>query len=217
MSIECENVSKAYGEDPVLEGVSLRIEPGDSLAVTGASGCGKSTLLSLLGLLMEPTRGEILFRGKRVSALSDDAKARIRNSQFGFVFQNPQLIGSLSVLDNVLVPARLARRGGMRPKAEHLLEGLGLENRLRYLPHRLSIGQKRRAALARALLLDPTFVFADEPTNDLDPGLAAGVSDTLFDLPPEGKALVIVTHDAALAGRASRTIRICGGKVGGPS
>jgi ABC-type lipoprotein export system ATPase subunit len=213
LAIESVNVTKAYGEDTILEGVSLKIHSGASLAISGASGCGKSTLLSLFGLLLQPTAGEILFRGRKTSELTDNERAGIRNGQLGFVFQNPQLIGTLSVLDNVLVPARLARRRDLRSKAERLLEYLGLDNRLEHLPHRLSVGQKRRVAIARALLLDPAVVLADEPTNDLDPELAARVSDILFDLPPAGKALVVVTHDECLARRASRRVRICDGMV----
>ena len=213
LTVESVNVTKNYGEDTVLDGVSLKIEAGTSLAVAGTSGCGKSTFLSLLGLLLEPTEGEILFGGKKTSQLTDNERASIRNGQLGFVFQNPQLIGTLSVLENVLVPARLAGKRNLGSKAERLLEHLGLENRLKHLPYRLSVGQKRRVAVARALLLDPAVILADEPTNDLDPELAERVSNLLFDLPPEGKALVVVTHDENLARRASRSVRIRNGKV----
>ena len=208
MLLESVNISKRYNGDAILNEVSLRIEQGESVAVTGASGCGKSTLLSLLGLLLDPTQGEVRFRDKKTSELSDDEKSRVRNAHFGFIFQNPQLIGSLSVLDNVLVPAALARRSKMQTQAVALLEDLGLRHRLKHLPSQLSIGQKRRVAIARALLLDPVVIFADEPTNDLDSEHAARIGDLLFDLPSKGKALVLVTHDPKLMKRASRTVQI---------
>ncbi len=213
MLLEAIEISKKYNNETVLREVSLAIEPGDFLAVTGPSGSGKSTLLSLLGLLLQPTGGEVLFKGQKVSELSDDARSQLRNRSFGFVFQNPQLIGSLSVLDNVLVPALLARKRGLEPKAEKLLKDLGLKNRLSYLPYQLSIGQKRRVAVARALLLDPVVVFADEPTNDLDPERAAWIGEYLMELPKAGGALILATHDVRLAGKAGRVVQIVEGGV----
>lgn len=213
MLLEAVNVSKMYDREVILKDVSVGIREGESLAITGLSGSGKSTLLAILGLLLKPVAGEVLFQEQRISGLSDNEKSRLRNCHFGFIFQNPQLIGSLTVLDNVLVPARLARKGNLQKKAEKLLTELGLGNRLRYLPHQLSIGQKRRVAVARALLLDPVLVLADEPTNDLDPGSAALVSDFLFELPRQGKALVLVTHDARLAGKADRAVQILEGRL----
>lgn len=211
--LEAGNISKKYDGQDVLKGVSLGIEQGESLAITGPSGSGKSTLLSLLGLLLHPTEGEVLYKGQQVSGLSDDERSQLRNASFGFIFQNPQLIGSLSVLDNVLVPARLARRRDLEPRAEKILTDLGLKNRLHYLPHQLSIGQKRRVAVARALILDPLVIFADEPTNDLDPERAAWIGKFLFELPERGRALVLVTHDSRLVGKAGRAIRIVEGRV----
>lgn len=213
MLLEAVHVSKTYGREVVLKDVSVGVRRGESLAVTGLSGSGKSTLLAVLGLLLEPAEGEVLFQRQKVAGLSDHEKSRLRNCHFGFIFQNPQLIGSLSVLDNVLVPARLARKGNLQKKAEKLLKELGLGNRLRHLPHQLSIGQKRRAAVARALLLDPVLVLADEPTNDLDPGSAAVVGNFLFELPRNNKALVLVTHDAPLAGQADRAVQISAGRI----
>jgi ABC-type lipoprotein export system ATPase subunit len=156
---------------------------------------------------------QVLFKGQKVSELSDDAKSQLRNRSFGFVFQNPQLIGSLSVLDNVLVPALLARKRGLEPKAEKLLKDLGLKNRLSYLPYQLSIGQKRRVAVARALLLDPVVVFADEPTNDLDPERAAWIGEYLMELPKAGGALILATHDVRPTGKAGRVVQIVEGEV----
>ena len=208
MALLADRISKQYDDEPVLQDVSLEVVEGESLAVTGPSGSGKSTLLSILGLLLLPTQGDVVFQGQRTAALSDDARSRLRNCSFGFIFQSPQLIGSLSVLDNVLVPARLARRRNQEAKARQTLADIGLQHRLTYFPHQLSIGQKRRVAIARALLLDPVVIFADEPTNDLDPERAAWVGDFLFSLPQQGRALVMATHDTRLAARADRVIRI---------
>ncbi len=213
MLLEAINISKQYGNEVVLKDVSLGIEQGSSLVITGPSGSGKSTLLSILGLLLQPTAGEVLFKGRDVSGFSDDERSRLRNSSFGFVFQSPQLIGSLSVLDNVLVPAQLARKRSLETKAATILKDLGLKNRLDYLPYQLSIGQKRRVAVARALLLDPMVIFADEPTNDLDPERAAWIGEFLFELPRQERALVLVTHDTRLAGKADRAVQIVDSRV----
>ncbi|MGD0154114.1 MAG: ABC transporter ATP-binding protein [Thermacetogeniaceae bacterium] len=213
MLLEAVNISKKYDNEVVLKEVSLGIEQGSSLVITGPSGSGKSTLLSILGLLLQPTEGEVLYNGRKVSDLSDDERSRLRNRSFGFIFQSPQLIGSLSVLDNVLVPARLARKRSLEAKAETILKDLGLKNRLDYLPYQLSIGQKRRVAVARALLLDPIVIFADEPTNDLDPERAAWIGEFLFELPRKERALVLVTHDTRLASKADRAVQIIDNRV----
>lgn len=213
MLIEARNVTKTYGNDTILDKVSLGIAAGESLAVTGPSGSGKSTLMSMLGLLLQPTEGDLFFEGRKVTELSDDDRSRLRNRSYGFIFQNPQLIGSLSVLENVLVPARLARKRGQEKAAGRALEVLGLSHRLRHLPHQLSIGQKRRVAIARALLLEPAVIFADEPTNDLDQELAVRIGEFLLELPRKGCALVLVTHDADLAIQADRAVHIEEGAV----
>ena len=210
MLLQAVNVSRSFGSEEILRDLSFDVPLGESLAITGPSGSGKSTLMSLLGLLLEPTSGEIRFEGTNTKALSDEQRSRLRNRSFGFIFQNPQLIGSLSVLHNVLVPARLARKRGMEDEAIRLLTKLGLAHRLEHLPHQLSIGQKRRVAVARALLLQPAVVFADEPTNDLDAERAGELSELLLTLPKQGHALVLVTHDCALAGRADHSIELAG-------
>lgn len=210
MLLSAKDVSKTYGEETILQGVSLQLDAGQSLAVTGPSGSGKSTLLSLLGLLLSPSGGEIWFKGQNTGKLAGNQQDRLRNKEFGFIFQSASLIGSLSVLDNVLVPAYLARKTPMKEKAVQLLDELGLGHRLDYYPSELSVGQKRRVAIARALLLNPTVVFADEPTNDLDPQLSSWVGDYLFSLPQKGCALVIVTHDRHLAARADKVAAIAG-------
>ena len=213
MLLQAVNVSRSFGRDEILRDICLDLGPGESLAITGPSGSGKSTLLSLLGLLLEPTSGEVLFEGKTTRTLSDDQRSRLRNRSFGFIFQNPQLIGSLSVLHNVLVPARLARKRGLEDEARRLLTTLGLSHRLEHLPHQLSIGQKRRVAVARALLLEPVVVFADEPTNDLDAERAGQLGELLYQLPGQGRALVLVTHDRGLVGRADHTVDLSGART----
>ncbi|HBC94501.1 MAG TPA: ABC transporter ATP-binding protein [Pelotomaculum sp.] len=212
--LEAVNISKIYGLETVFHEVSLSIQAGESLAITGLSGSGKSTLLSVLGLLLEPNQGKVFFQGQNVSDWHDNEKSRLRNNFFGFIFQYPQLIGSLSVLENILVPARLARRANCKKKAEEVLHDLGMQNRITHLPHQLSIGQKRRVAIARAVLLEPLVILADEPTNDLDPDLAARVGEFLFELPKKGNALILVTHDLSLAQKASKVVRLVNGKVG---
>lgn len=213
MLLEATGITKRFGNETILRDLSLAVAAGESLAITGPSGSGKSTLLSILGALLQPTEGEVRFDGEPVSRFSDDERSRLRNRFFGFIFQNPQLIGSLSVLDNVLVPARLARNRGATTSALRLLEEFGLGHRLAHLPHQLSIGQKRRVAMARALLLEPAVVFADEPTNDLDEELAERIGDSLLDLPARGGAVILVTHDHRLARRATRTLCLVGGEL----
>lgn len=208
MLISVKNMQKAFGAEVILQDVSLDLDKGQSLVITGPSGSGKSTLLSLLGLLLHPTRGEFRFKGKNVMAMAEDERDHLRNKAFGFIFQSANLIGSLTVLDNVLVPALLARRSNLQSRAREILAELGLGHRLDYFPHELSVGQKRRAAVARALLLEPEVIFADEPTNDLDPERAEQLGQFLFALPGRGTSLVLVTHDVRLAAGGERVMKI---------
>jgi putative ABC transport system ATP-binding protein len=231
------------GTDSILDDVSLDIHAGESVAIVGPSGSGKTTLLGILALLLEPTSGVLRVAGLDATALSDAERSALRNRFFGFVFQTAQLVGSLSVLDNVLLPSLLGtdkhglsqtitdghgqtrspnpsqsvvvreKSVSVRPRALDLLAKLDLSAHAAHLPHQLSQGQRRRAALARALLLSPAIVVADEPTNDLDPRNAARVADFLFALPAEGHALLLVTHDAALAARAGRTLQLSNGRL----
>ena len=201
--LEAWGVSRKYGSETILNDVSLRVRAGEVTTIVGPSGSGKTTLLALLALLLEPSSGEIWVGGRKATGLSDSERSHLRNTFYGFIFQTAQLVGSLSVLDNVLLPAILA--GNTREKAgvaRELLDRLGLGPRATFLPHQLSLGQKRRVAIARALLLRPTVILADEPTNDLDARRASQVADFLLALPSEGYALVLVTHDRALAERA---------------
>lgn len=212
--ISAERVGRAYGVETILEDVSLKIRSGELMTVVGPSGSGKTTLLALLALLLEPTSGRILVDGRDAGSLSDAERSRLRNDFYGFVFQTAQLVGSLSVLDNVLLPATLKGIAKQkRDQARVLLDRLGLASRARFLPHQLSLGQKRRVALARALVLQPPVILADEPTNDLDPKRARQIADFLLDLPREGYAVVLVTHDEALSERAGNRHQIDAGRL----
>ncbi len=211
MLLSAKNIGKTYGQEKILEGITLELDAGQSLVVIGPSGSGKSTLLSILGGMLSPTEGEVWYKNENLGKLREDRQDRLRNREFGFIFQSANLIGSLTVLDNVLVPAYLAKNTQMKEKAVNLLNELELGHRLDYYPNELSVGQKRRVAIARALLLDPAVVFADEPTNDLDPQLSSWVGDYLFCLPAKGCALVVVTHDMELASRADKIIAIGAG------
>lgn len=208
MILKGEALCKSYGEEIILDSTDLEIWSGESVAITGESGSGKSTLISVMGLLLEPDSGSVCLDGTDLLALDDRGRSKIRNSNFGFIFQHTQLIGSVTVFDNVLIPALIAGKRGMEDEARKLLDDLGLSHRIGHYPHQLSIGQKRRVTLARALLLEPDIIFADEPTNDLDAENVDLVGDRLFSLADQGRALVVVTHDSELAKRADRIISI---------
>lgn len=215
--LEAQNVSRTYGSETILDNVSLQVRAGEVTTIVGPSGSGKTTLLALLALLLEPTSGRICVAGRDAAALSDRERSRLRNEFYGFIFQSAQLVGALSVLDNVLLPAFLAGKAReSRTVARELLQRLGLGARADFLPHQLSLGQRRRVALARALLLRPTVILADEPTNDLDARRASQVADFLLELPSEGYALVLVTHDRQLAERAGNRWEIHEGKLTPP-
>lgn len=203
--LAAHQLEKRYGNETIFRDVSLELHPAESVSIVGPSGSGKTTLLFLLGLLAQPTSGELWLDGILTNSLSDKEKSALRNEKIGFVLQNSQLIGTLSVLDNVLCPTFFAKNKSSRlAKAQELLAQMGLEHRMHHLPSQLSLGQKRRVALARALIMEPQLILADEPTNDLDPERAAQVADFLFSLPKHGISLVLVTHDPQLASRAQR-------------
>ena len=215
--LEAEKVSRRYGTETILDRVSLQVRAGEITTIVGPSGSGKTTLLALLALLLEPSSGQIRVAGRAAGKLADAERSHLRNTFYGFVFQTAQLVGSLSVLDNVLLPALLAGKAReKRAVARELLDRLGLSARADFLPHQLSLGQKRRVALARALLLRPAVILADEPTNDLDARRAAQVADFLLGLPADGYALVLVTHDTQLAERAGNRWLINEGRLTPP-
>ncbi len=217
--IQLEAVTKVFLTDEVethaLAGIHLEIKSGEYVSIAGPSGCGKSTLLSILGLLDSPTDGTYLLSGRPVQHLSLADRARIRNREIGFIFQSFNLIGDLTVFENVELP--LTYRG--MPAAErqaavtHALDKVGMTNRARHLPSQLSGGQQQRVAVARALAGNPAVLLADEPTGNLDSKNGDSVMQLLTDLHRGGATIVMVTHDARFARHADRTIHMFDGRV----
>jgi putative ABC transport system ATP-binding protein len=193
----------------ILQGVNLEVAPGATVAIVGASGSGKTTLLSLLAGLDSPTAGEIHLAGARLDQLDEDARAQRRAGTVGFVFQSFQLLSGFTALENVMLPAELARRSDPRERAREALRRVGLAERLNHYPHQLSGGEQQRVAIARAFAGDPQILFADEPTGNLDTATGAVIIDLLFELNAQSNAtLVLVTHDEALARRCARVLTL---------
>ncbi len=221
--LSVQDVTRVYptaaGPLTVLRSASFDLAAGETLALVGPSGSGKTTLLGLCAGLDRPTSGEVRLDGRALGPLDEDARARVRNEVSGFVFQNFQLIPSLTALENVLVPLELRglRGPAMRAaedRARALLERVGLRDRLDHLPIQLSGGEQQRVALARAFVTEPRVLFCDEPTGNLDAATAAVVVDLIFELNREkGATLVLVTHDADLAARCGRVLRLRGGEI----
>lgn len=216
-ALELHDVSRHYGdgdtEIKALDRVSLRVAPGELVAIMGPSGSGKSTLLACAAGLDTVTAGQVSIGGRDITGLSDDALTETRRSSIGFVFQSYNLLPSLSAIDNIRLPFVI---GGERPDHERidaLVDRLGIRDRLDHLPSALSGGQQQRVAIARALATNPKVVFADEPTGALDTASAAEVLDLLVEEAARGQAIVIVTHDPAVAARADRTVRLRDGRV----
>ncbi len=213
-------VHKAYriGKRPVevLQGVNLAVAPGDFVALRGASGAGKSTLLQLLGGLDTPTAGDIFFDDRRLAALSARELARFRNEKIGFIFQAYHLLPELDALENVCLPARLARQpaGTAERRGRELLARVGLGHRLDHRPSEMSGGEQQRVAIARALMKDPELILADEPTGNLDSHTGEGIIELLCRLQAERRAtLVIATHDSRVAARAPRILDLVDGVI----
>ena len=217
--IEVEAVHRRYpmnGEVVhALAGIDLSIGSGEFVAVTGPSGSGKSSLLNLLGCLDRPDAGRYRLEGQDVSQLDDEATSDIRNRRIGFVFQSFHLLPRLTVLENVMLPLRFSRTPNAQAlaHAESLLARVGLSDRQNHRPNQLSGGQMQRAAIARALLMRPALLLADEPTGNLDSKSADDVLDLFQDVHASGQTVVLVTHDADVAARAQRRIRLHDGKV----
>lgn len=215
--LELHQITKLYGTDTILSDISLTLETGKALALTGQSGSGKTTLLSIIGLLQQATSGKVIVKGQDISSASVEERAKLRAKYFGFVFQRSRLISSLTTLENVMLPAHFARTGKTaETDARQLLDRFELTHRINHLPQELSLGQLRRVALARALLLKPAILLADEPTNDLDPTLAASVADSLLQVRAAGSSVIIVTHDPQLAARADLTVQLLNGRLAIP-
>jgi putative ABC transport system ATP-binding protein len=216
--LDARNLSKvvpsAEGELTILHDLSLSLAKGDSLAIVGSSGSGKSTLLGLLAGLDLPSNGDVSLAGRSLSNLDEDERARVRAEHVGFVFQSFQLLDNLNALENVMLPLELEGQRDARARARHLLDRVGLGQRLSHYPRQLSGGEQQRVAIARAFAAEPDVLFADEPTGNLDSHTGERISDLLFQLNQErGTTLVLVTHDERLAHRCRRLIRLEGGRL----
>ena len=218
------NISRCYeapdsgGALTVLEGISLEVGRGESLAIVGPSGSGKSTLLHIIGTLDQPTRGEVVLDGQDLGQLDAVRLAAVRNRQLGFVFQAHYLLPQCTVLENVLVPSLVCQDARLRleagPRAERLLKRVGLGERLAHRPGQLSGGERQRVAVVRALINQPQLLLADEPTGALDPASASQLGQLLLDLNHEdGVTLIVVTHARELAGRMGRVLELKNGRL----
>jgi putative ABC transport system ATP-binding protein len=214
-----QNISKVYRTDSVethaLREFSLTVDEGEFVSVTGPSGSGKTTFLNIAGLLEEFSNGKYELDGRDVSRLSDKERSRVRNEKIGFIFQSFNLIPELDIFDNVDVPLRYRglKAAERRQRIERVVEMVGLGSRMHHLPSQLSGGQQQRVAIARALAGEPRFLLADEPTGNLDSGMAASVMELLTEINRSGTTIIMVTHEAALARRASRNISVRDGRV----
>ena len=217
--IRLEGVTKVFLTDEVethaLAGVHMEIKKGEYISIAGPSGCGKSTLLSILGLLDSPTEGQHYLGGKAVAELPISERARIRNREVGFVFQSFNLIGDLTVYENVELPLtyRGMRASERRDRVRGALERVGMSHRERHVPSQLSGGQQQRVAVARAVAGDPLILLADEPTGNLDSAHGEAVMDLLGELHHQGSTICMVTHDPRYAAYAGRTIQLFDGLV----
>src|SRR6201981_1840654 len=203
-------------ETPALSGVHLSIRKGEYVAMSGPSGCGKSTLLSIIGLLDTPTEGKYQLNNQPVENLDFGARSRIRNQEIGFIFQSFNLIGDLTVYENVELPLTYRQRMPSADRKKRVMESLervGMAHRIRHYPSQLSGGQQQRVAVARALGGHPSILLADEPTGNLDSRNGEAVMELLQELHREGATICMVTHDARFAKHAERTIHLFDGKV----
>lgn len=219
--IQLQRVTKIFRgkglETHALSGVDLDLFRGEYVAVAGPSGCGKSTLLSIMGLLDDPSEGQYLLDGEPVSGLKRNQKAKIRSRRIGFIFQNFNLIGDMNVFENVALPLRyqFVPPNERRERVEAALERVGLIDRAAYLPNQLSGGQQQRAAVARALIVAPDILLADEPTGNLDSQHGMAIMDLLSTLHREGATICLVTHDPRYLGYANRQIEMLDGRIVG--
>ena len=214
--IKAENIKKSFGSLEVLKGIHLEIPNGKIYSIVGASGAGKTTLLQILGTLSKPDSGSLIINDKEISSLSDKQLASFRNKEIGFVFQFHHLLPEFTALENVCIPAFIAKtsKAKAEAKAKELLDYLGLTNRMEHKPSELSGGEKQRVAVARALINSPMAVLADEPSGNLDSANRDELHDLLFQLRDDfGQTFVIVTHDDNFAKRSDKIIHIKDGII----
>ena len=213
--IQATNIVKSYGPLEVLRGLDLNVESGEVVAIVGASGAGKSTLLQILGTLDVPNQGELHIDGTPVHGMSRSALSRFRNENLGFVFQSHRLLPEFNAVENVMMPAWISGQSTDQstPRAEALLQELGLGHRFAHNPSELSGGEQQRVAVARALMNRPKVLLADEPSGNLDSENAEALHDLFFQLRDRsGQTIVLVTHNESLAARADRTLRMADGQ-----
>ena len=212
------NLKKTYTSGSrsltVISDINFDIEKGTIFSIVGPSGSGKTTLLGLCAGLDDPTSGIVELCGEDLQSLSEDDRARLRNKEVGFIFQNFQLLPTLTALENVIVPLELQGNSNAKSIGEELLEKVGLKDRMHHYPTQLSGGEQQRVAIARAFSNNPSILFADEPTGNLDEATGENVIQLLFDLNKQaGTTLVIITHDLELANRTQQILRLKGGKI----
>jgi putative ABC transport system ATP-binding protein len=198
----------------ILKGVSLKLEPGESVAVLGPSGSGKSSLMAVISGLERPDAGQVRLAGQDIGGWSEDALARLRGRSLGIILQAFHLLPTMTALENVAVPLELAGIADARERAEEELKAVGLGHRLTHYPAQLSGGEQQRVAIARATASRPQLLLADEPTGNLDSATGAGIIDLLFERAgAAGAGLLVITHDPAVAARASRTVHMSDGRL----
>jgi putative ABC transport system ATP-binding protein len=211
-----KQVSSPEGSLTILEDINLGIRSGEAVALVGPSGAGKTTLLALLAGLDHPTSGGVRLCGEDLGTLDEDGRALVRGKHVGFVFQSFHLVPSLTALENVMLPLELAGNTNAAERARTALESIGLGERTGHYPRQLSGGEKQRVAIARAFVTNPSVLFADEPTGNLDTASGDRISQLLFDMNREfGTTLVLVTHDKTLAARCDRIIELEAGRLKG--
>lgn len=214
--IKAQNIHKSFGSLEVLKGVSIEVEKGEVVAIVGASGAGKTTLLQILGTLSAADKGRLEIDGVEVSGLNDKALSRFRNEHIGFVFQFHHLLPEFTALENVCIPAYIARRdrAEVEARARELLDMMGLAERLDHKPAQLSGGEQQRVAIARALINNPSVLLADEPSGNLDTVNRDEIHRLFFELRDKlGQTVIIVTHDEGLASMADRKITMSDGTI----
>jgi putative ABC transport system ATP-binding protein len=216
--LNIQNLGKTYQSGDrtltVLENISFSVEAGSTMAIVGPSGSGKTTLLGLAAGLDRATTGRVELNNIQLDLLNEDQRAGIRNKHVGFIFQNFQLLPTLTALENVMVPLELRGEKHIKPKATELLRKVGLADRAHHYPSQLSGGEQQRVSMARAFINTPQILFTDEPTGNLDSETSRGIVDLIFNLNKEaGTTLIMVTHDLELANKTARIIKLKGGKI----